>query len=726
MVLGPTARSRQPSPTPDDVTPDLAVDEAAGADEVADVVADDDEAPDREAAATWSGWLDRLRSHPAEVVLGASIVVWCIVFGRLIWQRHARFATFDFDLGHHDQAIWLLSQGKGFITVSGMPVFGHHLTLAYLAVVPLYWLGGGPQLLDLLQTAALGLSAVPIFLYARDRLGNSWQALAIGVAWLLNPSVQWLCWEAWHPETMAIPFLLTAYLLATRRQWRWYWVALVAALSWKEDVAIAVAILGIVFAIRGERRIGLATLALGVAWFLVAYGVVMPHFNGGTNQAGIFYGALGNSPGDLVRTTLTDPTLVIDRLRDNDALGYARDLLAPFGFLPLLAPALLAVAAPQFFANILTNANFFYDIRFHYTAIILAMLALATVEGVARLRLGGLRRFGVGLVAASALATSVAWGVSPLSTDYRIGYWPLQGNARQDVLDDAVASVPDDAAVAATYYIVPHLSHRDQIYTFPNPWIPANWGVGGVAPHDPDSDHQPAEVEWLVIDRTTHAPGSREELLLDDLLTNGEFEVVSDREGVVVARRVAPPRRRRNLDLGALGLDIETHRAQMAGGDRSRPDRRGLVGRVSVRRAEIVGQRGQDTVHEPAAVVGREALGELDRLVDDHGHRDVGSLGELVGPQAQHVEVEHGHPLERPARGPGSDRLVEAGPVLVDAADQQGRHLVRFDDLQVESVARRDPFGLRLVEQVQRPLAGVGAAIGTLRRMVRRHHTRVM
>ena len=524
MVDGPTAAS----PT------SLDTDESDVDDHDAELPAAEDHA--EEAPATL---IDRLRAHPASVVLGLAIAAWCMVFGRLIWQRHARFATFDFDLGHHDQAIWLLAHGKGFITVSGMPVFGHHVTLAYFAVAPLYWLGGGPQLLDLLQTGALGLSAVPIYLYARDRLGNEWQALALGVAWLLNPSVQWLCWEAWHPETMAIPFLLTAYLLATRRQWVWYWVALAAALSWKEDIAIAVAILGIVFTVRGERRVGLATLALGVVWFLVAYGVVMPHFNGGMNQAGIFYGELGDSPGDLVRTTLTNPDLVLDRLRTNDALGYARDLLAPWGFLPVLAPALLAVAAPQFFANILTNANFFYDIRFHYTAIILTMLALASVEGVAWLRRPGLRRFGVGVVAASALATSVAWGISPLSTDYRTGYWPLLGNARQDILDDAVASVPDDAAVAATYYIVPHLSHREQVYTFPNPWIPANWGVAGVAPHDPDSDHTPEEVEWIVIDRTTHGPGSREEVLLGELLGNGEFEVVSDREGIVVARRVS-------------------------------------------------------------------------------------------------------------------------------------------------------------------------------------------
>lgn len=488
----------------------------------------------------WRARVARVRADTTGWLLGAAIAVWIVVFGRLVWLRHDRFATFDFDLGHHDQAIWLLSRGKGFITVSGMPVLGHHLTLAYFGVVPLYWLGGGPQLLNLLQTAALALAAVPIYLLARHRLGNSWWALALGAAWLLNPTVQWLCWETWHPETMAIPFLLAAYLFASRGQWRWYWVALVAALAWKEDISIAVAVLGVVLALSGRRRMGLVTLGLGVVWFVAAYGVIMPHFNGGTNHAGIFYGDLGSSPTELARTAVTDPGAVIGRLRDNDAVGYARDLLAPFGFLPLLAPGIVAVAVPQFLANSLTTASFFYDIRFHYTAVIVATLAIATVEAIAFLRRDGMRRGAVGLVAAAALATSVAWGISPLGTQYRSGYWPLHGNARQDVLDAAVGAVPEGAAVAATYYIVPHLTHRELIYSFPNPWIPANWGVAGVAPHDPDHDHRPEHVEWLVIDTTTHLPDSREERLLDRLLDR-EFEVVSEAEGIVVARRVAAP-----------------------------------------------------------------------------------------------------------------------------------------------------------------------------------------
>ena len=230
------------------------------ADEEAPIDTPEDEAtpvtPARTPADRLRGVVDRVRAEPAVVVLALAIIVWFVVFGRLIWQRHDRFATFDFDMGHHDQAIWLLANGKGFITVSGMPVLGHHFTLAYFAVAPLYWLGGGPQLLNLLQTAALALSAVPLFLYARDRLGNEWLALTFGIAWLLNPTVQWLCWEAWHPETMAIPFLLMTWLMATRRRHVWYWVFLIAALTWKEDIALAVIGMGIVLLVRKQRRLG--------------------------------------------------------------------------------------------------------------------------------------------------------------------------------------------------------------------------------------------------------------------------------------------------------------------------------------------------------------------------------------------------------------------------------------------------------------------------------------
>ena len=62
--------------------------------------------------------------------------LWIIVFGRLIYLRHARFGTFDFDLGIHDQAIWQMAHGHGFLTVRGLPALGHHATFAYWFFAP--------------------------------------------------------------------------------------------------------------------------------------------------------------------------------------------------------------------------------------------------------------------------------------------------------------------------------------------------------------------------------------------------------------------------------------------------------------------------------------------------------------------------------------------------------------------------------------------------------------
>ena len=568
-------------------------------------------------------------------------------------------------------------------------MLGHHFTVAYFALAPLYWLGGGPQLLILLQNAALALAAVPIYLLARDLLHNAWWALALAAVWLLNPSVQWLAWETWHPETVAIPFLLTAYLMASRKRWTWYWVLLVATLAWKEDIAIAVAVLGIILAVRGERRIGLWTLGVAVVWFVVAYGIAMPHFNGGTNHAGTFYGELGDSPTD-------------DRRHDADRAGrrhrpadeQRRPRLRPRPARPVRLPAAAltarySIGVPQFFANVLTNANFFWDIRFHYTAVILAVLALACVEGIARLRRTSWRRFAVGFAAACALATSVAWGISPIGTQYRTGYWPLQGNARQATLDAAVATIPDDAAVSAPYHMVPHLAHRTQIYTFPNPWIPHNWGVDGVAPDDPDLDHTPDEVEWLIVDRTSLGPESREAKLLATLLEHDEFEVVSDVDGIVVARRVEAARRR----------------------DRPRrPARRGHQGRRSAASADST------------PLTKRPLLSVEKRLASSTASSmttATGTSGRSASSNVPRRSTLRSSTGMRSRRQPVALAAISSSSrslVRGDAVHERRRQVVGLDDLQLEGVDRRDALGLGLVEQVQGALAGVGPRSGPRRR----------
>jgi hypothetical protein len=158
---------------------------------------------------------------------------------------------------------------------------------------------------------------------------------------------------------------------------------------------------------------------------------------------------------------------------------------------------------------------------------------LGTVEAVAwigRHRPGAVR-FLVGLVVATSLAATVAWGPSPISTKYRSGLWPLQSE-RQSAKVAAVDMVPDGVPTSAIYNLLPHLAHRDQIYDFPVPWKDVNWGVRGEHLDDP------ADVRWIVVDLREISPEDRQ--LLDALLQH-QFQVRSSREDILVAQRVHPP-----------------------------------------------------------------------------------------------------------------------------------------------------------------------------------------
>ena len=479
-------------------------------------------------------------AHPATVLLGIAIVLWIVVFGVLVWRRHVLYGTIDFDLGIHDQSTWLLSRGHWFTTVRGLPIFGHHATFGYFLLVPFYWLGAGAQFINLLQVVVLALGAIPIYLLARDRLVSPWAALIPALVWLLQPSVQWFAWETFHPEVIAVVPVLCAYLAAERNRIGWYWVWLALAIVWKEDLALLFVGLGLLYLLRRRWRLGAATIAVGAIWFAAFAMVMVPQLAGGRTVYGPLYGSLGDSPSEVARTAVTDPGAVASRLKQNGAGSYAVELLAPMAFTPLAAPGLLLLGAPQAVVNLLSTANFTWDVHYHYAALPVVALALGMVEGIAAIDRRFRRRAGprwavLAVTLAFALFATHAWGPSPASVRYHDGYWPDTRYAFGTAAKDrAVASIPAGAAVSADYNLVPHLAHRELIYTFPNPWISVNYGTSGNTAHG-----NAADVEWLAVN--TYLLDPQSQTLLGELVARGEFVVDSFDDGVMVAHRVKPP-----------------------------------------------------------------------------------------------------------------------------------------------------------------------------------------
>jgi uncharacterized membrane protein len=477
-------------------------------------------------------WLGR--RDPQRWVLGSFMAAWTLTFTMLTWQRQDGFGTFGFDLGIWDQAIWLLSRFKDpFITVRGLNLFGFHLSPILFPLVPFYWLGAGPHFLLVVQAVAQASGAIAVFLLARDRLHDRWLAVVLAAALLVHPTSGWLVWEFFHPDALAIAPMLFAYWAARSARWGWFAVAAVLAVACKEDVALSLFVLGVLVAFRGHRRAGVVTAAASLAWFELGTRVILPAGNGVTAFQNVFFGEWGNSQTEIIVNVLRKPGRVVEMLSMNDRKSYLTMLLAPVGFVALAAPSVLLIGVPMLAINLLSALPFQREIRYHYAALVLVAVIIATVEAIAKFNhRPGVRRFLVGLVAASSLSTAVAWGNSPLSVKFHQGYWANAKDARRTDKAFALSLIPPGEATSAAYFLVPHLSHRDKIYEFPVPWKPVNWGVNG------ENLQSSGDVKWLILDLQILSPDDK---ILVQALLRTQFVLRYGHDGILVAQRIAAP-----------------------------------------------------------------------------------------------------------------------------------------------------------------------------------------
>ena len=460
------------------------------------------------------------------------VVLYVQVFGWLTWQQQTNFGTFGFDMGIYDQGIWLLSRFHvPFDTVRGLNYFGHHVNIITLLFVPFYWLGAGPHFLYFVETIAMALGAVPIWLLATDKTDQPWVSLVPAGAYLLYPALEWINWWHFHPDALIITPLLFAWWLASRKNWRWFIVAVVAALLAKEDAALAVFVRGGVMWIRGEKKWGRRTLVAGLAWFFICTKVIIPIANHGSSPFyEEFFPDFGHSMFAIAWTMVRHPSRIYRVAFLADRRKYYRQLLVPVAFMPIAAPIVLAIAGPQTLVNVVSLHQPTHDIHYHYGSIPTAVVFIATVEVFAKLvnRRSWWRVVTIAALVIASVGSNVAWSPSPIGVAFDDGVL-VHRAPRHAAIRAALKFVKPSDAVTATFYIVPHLTHRVTIYEFPNPFVVTNWGANGEHPPSKNSSNV------LVLDTTVN--GTSEGLYERLVAPHGPFKIVFRRDSIVVARR---------------------------------------------------------------------------------------------------------------------------------------------------------------------------------------------
>jgi uncharacterized membrane protein len=465
------------------------------------------------------------------LVLGVTVVAaaaWSSVVGLLAVWRHEQFVSHRLDLGNMVQAVWGTTQGSPLLqtdAVTGEQVvrLGAHVDPILVLFAPLWWIYPGPEMLIVAQAVALALGVFPVVRLSLKHVRSRVAAMVLGAWYLVFPWIVWNAFDEVHPVTFAIPLLLYAVWFLDEHRLVPFAIFAALAMSTGELIGLAIAGLGVWYALRYRRfRVGLGVAAAGVAWTAICIAVLMPAFTDGQARHYSLFESVGGSPAGLLRTLVTDPSTIVAQVTSWEDFRYVLLLLLPTAFLALLQPLILLVAVPQLAVNLLSDGPTTSQPMSHYIAAIVPALVVATILAVARAP-ERVRVVLAGTAFGLSLVILIAYPPKPGAHGF---IFPEPPSAdRRAAMREALGLVPTDAPLTATNRLGAHLSARRVIQLFPS--------------HD--------RARWAVLDARdvwpqptgTPADGRRFAARLDRLAKDPAWDLIFERADVRVYRRVA-------------------------------------------------------------------------------------------------------------------------------------------------------------------------------------------
>jgi uncharacterized membrane protein len=372
-------------------------------------------------------------------LLALGILCYIAIFTLAAWYKYDAYQM-GFDLGVHQQVLWNTAHGRIAATSAFADTesyLGVDIIPTELLLAPIYALAPSIYTMLFLQTLALGLGALPVFLIVRDRFArlqiadrrlqidranlqsticnlkfSEWAGLVFAAAFLLYLPVEYMNLYEFQIRAFATTFLLMALLALERRRFWPFLIWSLLALGCRSDVGFVVAGMGLtqwrMKKVEGRReqtneqpshssfsilhssflKFGALPIVLGLGWVGLCMVVLIPLFRTSPFlYTQIIYGQFGDSVGEIARTIITRPGYVAAYVfgGPNGAarLRYLLEMFLPFGFLLLLQPRMLLITLPIFGLNLLSNTpNIHASTHYHYQALIIPFMVVGSAYGL--------------------------------------------------------------------------------------------------------------------------------------------------------------------------------------------------------------------------------------------------------------------------------------------------------------------------------------------------------
>ena len=422
-------------------------------------------------------------------ILSITSLIYTIYFTVVSSLRFENFYTGKFDLGNMAQTVWNTTQGRFFAfthpdTAEFVSRLSTHADFILVLLAPFYALWPDPRNLLFIQSAVIALGALFVFFIAKEVLKNKNVALVLGLAYLINPSVQRANLYDFHAVVLATTFLLGAYyFLIKKRYWYFLLFAILAGIT-KEQVWLIVSLFGLLLFFQYKKRFFGSLLFIGcilLSYYLISHAI--PQALGSNQHFALeYYSNFGSSPLDIVKNILFSPAQTLQTVLEQDKVNYLKQLFYPLGYLSLFAPWFLIFAGPDLTINLLSNNTQLHQIYYQYTATITPFLFIGAIYGVSLIKqfiVTVQEKRNLSIIRESTINTVIIIYVLIVSLYGAYLYGPLPGSKEPNLdmitkpandktfILQTLSQIPTNASVASSNNLGAQLSNRQYLYIMP-------------------------------------------------------------------------------------------------------------------------------------------------------------------------------------------------------------------------------------------------------------------
>ncbi len=345
--------------------------------------------------------------------------------------------------------------------------FAVHLSPALYILLPFYFIFPSPVTVAVLQTAAVFSGMIPFMLLMKLKELSPKLRIVLSVMYLANCAFSAGCFYDFHENCLLVPFLMWMFFFYEKKKYPLMLLFALLTLTVKEDAFVYVLVFAAyIFLCDRNYRQGIGLALISGAYFLFACHYIDSYGTGIMSYR--FENMIEGEEGlfGVIKTVLFDPQYTVRQIfftedASSDKLFYFIMMMAPLAFIPFFTKkkARLILVLP-ILLNLLTLYTYQYDITFQYSFGISALLMYASILNISEMKPERKNLFAVTAAGLAVMLFSMT--VFPALQDDIERY--SENKAMYDEMTEVLTLVPEDASVAATTYLVPHLADRTEIY----------------------------------------------------------------------------------------------------------------------------------------------------------------------------------------------------------------------------------------------------------------------